>query len=70
MSAPSTMDEEASIFALYLLMPPALFDPHLAKGYDLSDDQWLARTAKKFRVPLAAVAQRVALDADLRGDIV
>ncbi len=57
-----TMDDEANIFALYLLMPEKAFSEVLADGINLDDDRWLERVARKFRVPIAAVIARLRLE--------
>lgn len=56
----SVMDEEANIFAVYLLMPEGIFEKAI-EGVDLFDDQELARVARKFRVPMGAVVYRATL---------
>jgi Zn-dependent peptidase ImmA (M78 family) len=59
------MNREANVFAVYLLMPAALFDPGVRDGLDLADDDWVDRMARKFRVPKAAVIFRLMLAAKL-----
>lgn len=57
---PSDMDDEANIFAAYLLMPAALFLPAI-QGVDMLDDEQVAKVARKFRVPAGAVHFRAGL---------
>lgn len=57
-----SMDEEANVFAAYLLMPDHLFQPFIRRGLSLDDDRSLELAARKFRVPVGAVAYRIMLD--------
>jgi Zn-dependent peptidase ImmA (M78 family) len=57
------MDEEANVFALYLLMPRKFFEEELDKIglIDIDDDSFLDDLAKKFRVTRGAVLARLRL---------
>lgn len=52
------VDQEANDFALELLMPAdwLLRDAH---GLDLTDDEGVAKLARKYKVPTAAMAYRL-----------
>jgi Zn-dependent peptidase ImmA (M78 family) len=54
------MDEEATVFALYLLMPEGMFERDMA-GVDLVDDEKIGKIARKYRVPVACVHYRAHL---------
>lgn len=55
------MDAEANAFALALLMPEPLLRADIAKmsGVDLCDDNVVERLAKRYQVPVAAMALRL-----------
>ena len=57
----SKEDREASVFAVYLLMPESLFTPIMETGLDLLDDDAVGKVARKFRVPVGAVHFRAHL---------
>lgn len=54
------LDEEANIFACFLLMPAPLFDRD-AKNLDMTDDNAVAKLARKYRVPIGVIGYRIAL---------
>lgn len=61
----AVMDEEASIFVAYLLMPEGLFERAM-KDVDLLDDEAVAKVARKFRVPSGAVHFRYHLGQEMK----
>lgn len=63
LEAPEVMDTEANQFAAYLLMPPALLDAYVAKNpIFLDDDNWIAKCARKFKVPIGLVVYRIMIE--------
>lgn len=60
-AAVARMNEEANVFALELLMPEHLFEAARGFDVDMMDDNEIGRLARRFRVPLAAVVQRINL---------
>ena len=52
------MDAEANAFAMDLLMPEAWLRDD-ARGLDICDEAAVARLAKKYRVPVTAMAIRL-----------
>lgn len=56
------MEREANVFAMLLLMPKQLLIKEIETGnLDLSSDEGLLMLAKKFNVPLTAMAFRIGL---------
>lgn len=55
------LEEEANMFAMLLLMPKEMIKMDLENGIDLTDNKSLTDLAKKYDVPLTAMAVRVAL---------
>lgn len=55
-----TLEQEANLFAILLLMPSELFKRDMENGLDLSDDNSLKTIAKKYDVSITAVAARIA----------
>lgn len=55
------MEREANIFACCLLMPKALIEEDMKKGFDLGNDDMVAKLAKKYDVPLNALVFRIYL---------
>lgn len=56
------MEREANLFAMLLLMPKQLLIKEIkAMNLDLSSDEGLIMLAKKFDVPLTAMAVRIGL---------
>lgn len=55
------MEAEANAFALELLMPEHLLRADIARmgGIDLAEDGAIEKLAKRYRVPLAAMAMRL-----------
>ena len=54
------LEDEASLFAMLLLMPKQHIENDLANGLDLGSDEDMKRLAKKYGVPLTALAYRIA----------
>jgi len=59
--ATAEMDAEVNAFALALLMPEPLLRADIAKmgGVDLCDDNAVEKLAKRYQVPVAAMALRL-----------
>jgi Zn-dependent peptidase ImmA (M78 family) len=55
------LDEEANVFAAYLLMPDPMFRQAM-KNVDLTDDEALGKVARRFRVSIGAVVYRAMLE--------
>lgn len=57
----NAMDAEANEFALALLMPEHLLRADIARmgGIDLAEDGPIEKLAKRYQVPLAAMALRL-----------
>jgi Zn-dependent peptidase ImmA (M78 family) len=55
-----TLEQEANLFAMLLLMPKQCIAEDIAAGLDLTDNDKLKVLAKKYDVPLTALAIRIA----------
>lgn len=66
MAHDASMEHEANIFAMELLMPFDLVVQDM-KGLDLTDDQELEKLATRYRVPRGVMAMRIA---DVRAELV
>lgn len=59
-SADQVCDEEANIFAAYLLMPEPFFSEAM-RNVDFTDDSAMAAVAAKFQVPVGTLVFRASL---------
>ncbi len=55
------LENEANIFACFLLMPSEHFTKDMESGAKVYNDEFVKDMAKKYEVPLAAVIQRMQL---------
>lgn len=54
-------EDEANLFAMFLLIPKQFLIKDLENGIDLADSKALEVLAKKYGVPLNAMAMRIAI---------
>lgn len=53
------MEQEASLFAMLLLMPTKFIEQDLNKGFDMGSDEDMKALAKKYGVSLTALVVRI-----------
>jgi Zn-dependent peptidase ImmA (M78 family) len=56
-----TLEDEANLFAMLLLMPKKFIEEDLKNGIDLTDDKALKVLARKYEVPVTAMAIRIGI---------